>query len=74
MIRPRCYARLQRESRCLAEPVIEGLPAQLRAGDLLVFNDTRATGVRLFGRKATGGTGRRFCWIGCSASAGCSRS
>ena len=58
LIRPRCYARLQRESRCLAEPVIEGLPAQLRAGDLLVFNDTRATGVRLFGRKATGGTGR----------------
>src|SRR5690606_21415332 len=31
------------------------LPALLRAGDLLVFNDTRVIAARLFGRKATGG-------------------
>jgi S-adenosylmethionine:tRNA ribosyltransferase-isomerase len=31
------------------------LPALLRAGDLLVFNDTQVMRARLFGRKATGG-------------------
>ncbi|MEX2490016.1 MAG: tRNA preQ1(34) S-adenosylmethionine ribosyltransferase-isomerase QueA [Pseudomonadales bacterium] len=31
------------------------LPAFLRSGDLLVFNDTRVIPARLFGRKATGG-------------------
>lgn len=31
------------------------LPNLLRAGDLLVFNDTRVLPARLFGRKATGG-------------------
>ena len=31
------------------------LPAVLRPGDLLVFNDTRVIPARLFGRKATGG-------------------
>ena len=31
------------------------LPAVLRSGDLLVFNDTRVIPARLFGRKATGG-------------------
>ncbi|MBK1643393.1 tRNA preQ1(34) S-adenosylmethionine ribosyltransferase-isomerase QueA [Thiocapsa imhoffii] len=31
------------------------LPALLRAGDLLVFNNTRVMRARLFGRKATGG-------------------
>jgi S-adenosylmethionine:tRNA ribosyltransferase-isomerase len=31
------------------------LPALLRAGDLLVFNDTQVVRARLFGRKATGG-------------------
>ena len=31
------------------------IPGLLRAGDLLVFNDTRVIPARLFGRKATGG-------------------
>lgn len=31
------------------------LPALLRAGDLLVFNDTRVIKARLYGRKASGG-------------------
>ena len=31
------------------------LPTLLRAGDLLVFNDTRVIPARVFGRKATGG-------------------
>lgn len=31
------------------------LPALLRAGDLLVFNDTRVIPARVFGRKASGG-------------------
>jgi S-adenosylmethionine:tRNA ribosyltransferase-isomerase len=31
------------------------LPAQLRAGDLMVFNDTKVMNARLFGQKATGG-------------------
>ncbi|QNP40152.1 tRNA preQ1(34) S-adenosylmethionine ribosyltransferase-isomerase QueA [Lysobacter solisilvae (ex Woo and Kim 2022)] len=31
------------------------LPSLLRAGDLLVFNDTRVIPARLFGQKATGG-------------------
>ncbi len=31
------------------------LPAQIEAGDLLVFNDTRVLPARLLGRKATGG-------------------
>jgi S-adenosylmethionine:tRNA ribosyltransferase-isomerase len=31
------------------------LPSLLRAGDLLVFNDTRVIPARLFGRKASGG-------------------
>jgi S-adenosylmethionine:tRNA ribosyltransferase-isomerase len=35
--------------------VFRDLPALLRAGDLLVFNDTRVIPARLFGQKATGG-------------------
>ncbi len=35
--------------------VFRDLPALLRAGDLLVFNDTRVIPARLFGRKQTGG-------------------
>ena len=31
------------------------LPSQLRAGDLLVFNDTRVIKARFFGQKDTGG-------------------
>ncbi|MFN3630224.1 MAG: tRNA preQ1(34) S-adenosylmethionine ribosyltransferase-isomerase QueA [Casimicrobiaceae bacterium] len=35
--------------------IFRDLPAQLRRGDLLVFNDTRVMRARLFGQKATGG-------------------
>ena len=35
--------------------VFKDLPALLRAGDLLVFNDTRVVKARLFGEKPTGG-------------------
>jgi S-adenosylmethionine:tRNA ribosyltransferase-isomerase len=35
--------------------VFRDLPALLRAGDLLVFNDTRVVKARLFGEKPTGG-------------------
>ena len=34
---------------------VRDLPSLLRAGDLLVFNDTRVIPARLFGAKATGG-------------------
>lgn len=37
------------------DSLFNDLPALLRAGDLLVFNDTRVMPARLFGRKATGG-------------------
>ena len=51
-------------SRLLVVPADDGaledrhvrdLPSMLRAGDLLVFNDTRVIPARLFGQKATGG-------------------
>ncbi len=35
--------------------IFKDLPSQLRAGDLLVFNDTKVVKARLFGEKATGG-------------------
>ena len=35
--------------------IFRDLPALLRAGDLLVFNDTKVLQARLFGEKATGG-------------------
>lgn len=35
--------------------IFKDLPALLRAGDLMVFNDTRVMNARLFGEKATGG-------------------
>ena len=35
--------------------IFRDLPQQLRAGDLLVFNDTKVINARLFGEKATGG-------------------
>ncbi|MBS0215222.1 MAG: tRNA preQ1(34) S-adenosylmethionine ribosyltransferase-isomerase QueA [Proteobacteria bacterium] len=38
-----------------ADRGIRDLPELLRAGDLLVFNDTRVIPARLFGHKATGG-------------------
>ena len=37
------------------DAAIRDLPQWLRAGDLLVFNDTRVIPARLFGQKATGG-------------------
>ncbi|RZZ82344.1 tRNA preQ1(34) S-adenosylmethionine ribosyltransferase-isomerase QueA [Pseudoxanthomonas winnipegensis] len=39
----------------LADLHVRDLPEQLRAGDLLVFNDTRVIPARLFGQKDTGG-------------------
>lgn len=39
----------------LKERVFRELPALLKAGDLLVFNDTRVIPARLFGHKETGG-------------------
>ena len=35
--------------------VFRELPSQLRAGDLMVFNDTKVMNARLFGEKPTGG-------------------
>ena len=35
--------------------IFKDLPGLLRAGDLLVFNDTKVVKARLFGEKATGG-------------------
>jgi S-adenosylmethionine:tRNA ribosyltransferase-isomerase len=35
--------------------IFKDLPSLLRAGDLLVFNDTKVINARLFGEKATGG-------------------
>lgn len=35
--------------------IFRDLPAQLQAGDLMVFNDTRVMNARLFGEKPTGG-------------------
>ena len=35
--------------------IFKDLPQQLRAGDLLVFNDTRVIKARLFGKKSSGG-------------------
>ncbi len=39
----------------LADRNFADLPRLLRAGDLMVFNDTRVVPARLFGRKASGG-------------------
>jgi S-adenosylmethionine:tRNA ribosyltransferase-isomerase len=36
-------------------PHLSRLPGLLRAGDLLVFNDTRVVKARIFGEKASGG-------------------
>ena len=38
-----------------SDHVFSGLPDLLRAGDLLVFNDTQVIKARLYGRKASGG-------------------
>ena len=39
----------------LADRTIRALPSLLRAGDVLVFNNTRVIKARVFGQKATGG-------------------
>ncbi|KAA8918321.1 tRNA preQ1(34) S-adenosylmethionine ribosyltransferase-isomerase QueA, partial [Xanthomonas sontii] len=38
-----------------ADRHVRDLPELLRAGDLLIFNDTRVIPARLFGQKSTGG-------------------
>ena len=38
-----------------ADRIFRELPGLLRAGDLLVFNDTRVVKARIFGEKASGG-------------------
>ncbi|MBP8206044.1 MAG: S-adenosylmethionine:tRNA ribosyltransferase-isomerase, partial [Giesbergeria sp.] len=38
-----------------ADRIFKELPGLLRAGDLLVFNDTRVLKARLFGEKDSGG-------------------
>ncbi len=39
----------------LTDSVFSALPEQMRAGDVVVFNDTRVIKARLFGRKDSGG-------------------
>lgn len=39
----------------LTDSVFSALPGQMRAGDVMVFNDTRVIKARLFGRKDSGG-------------------
>ncbi|MEN8166080.1 MAG: tRNA preQ1(34) S-adenosylmethionine ribosyltransferase-isomerase QueA [Pseudomonadota bacterium] len=46
---------LEAPGRPLRDLLFTDLPALLRAGDLLVFNDTRVMQARLFGRKVSGG-------------------
>ncbi len=46
---------LEAPGRPLRDLRFTDLPALLRAGDLLVFNDTRVMQARLFGRKVSGG-------------------
>ncbi|GAC1460384.1 MAG: tRNA preQ1(34) S-adenosylmethionine ribosyltransferase-isomerase QueA [Steroidobacteraceae bacterium] len=46
---------LDAASGALADRSVRDLPSYLRAGDLLVFNDTRVVAARLFGTKPSGG-------------------
>ncbi|OJY97578.1 MAG: tRNA preQ1(34) S-adenosylmethionine ribosyltransferase-isomerase QueA [Lysobacterales bacterium 63-13] len=46
---------LDAERASMADRQLRELPELLRAGDLLVFNDTRVLPARLFGRKESGG-------------------
>jgi len=46
---------LDGDSGAIADAAVADLPQRLRAGDLLVFNDTRVIPARVFGRKASGG-------------------
>ncbi|TBR40061.1 MULTISPECIES: tRNA preQ1(34) S-adenosylmethionine ribosyltransferase-isomerase QueA [Dyella] len=43
------------ERKALEDRMFRDLPGLLRAGDLLVFNDTRVLPARLYGRKESGG-------------------
>jgi len=43
------------EEQVLSDQVFSDLPSLLKAGDLLVFNNTRVIAARLFGHKTTGG-------------------
>jgi S-adenosylmethionine:tRNA ribosyltransferase-isomerase len=52
---PRDAARMLRVDRGLSDLSVADLPAQLRPGDVMVFNDTRVVPARLFGvRRADG--------------------
>lgn len=46
---------LAREGGVMVDDYFKNLPAQLRSGDLLIFNDTRVIPARLLGHKQTGG-------------------
>ena len=48
-------SRLLEVGESLADRQFAAFPALLRAGDLLVFNDTRVVRARLFGKKQSGG-------------------
>lgn len=52
---PRDSARLLEVGDTLRDRIVRDLPALLRPGDLLVFNDTRVIPARLFGRRGTAG-------------------
>lgn len=57
-VEPRDAARLlclERRDGALSHRVVRELPALLRAGDLLVFNDTKVVPARLQARKLSGG-------------------
>jgi len=51
---PRDAARLLAVGDTLRDHIVRDLPALLRPGDLLVFNDTRVIPARLFGRRGAG--------------------
>ena len=48
---------LDRAARTIEHKSFADLPGYLRAGDLLVANDTRVIPARIYGRKAKAGTG-----------------
>jgi len=52
---PRDSARLLEVTENLRDFIVRDLPALLRPGDLLVFNDTRVIPARLFGRRGAAG-------------------
>ena len=57
-VEPRDSARLlhfQTRNSQISHHIVRDLPALLREGDLLVFNDTRVLRARLLGHKTTGG-------------------